>query len=50
MLKFICGIPEVIGWGLVGIVGVACAIMLWKLGKVFVEMWKDWHEEDENGD
>ena len=47
MLELICNIPENIGWMLVGIVGTLCAMMMYKLGKLFVQMWKEWHEDDE---
>ena len=46
MLEMLCKIPDHIGWMLVGIVGTLCAVMLFKLGKLFVQMWKEWHEED----
>ena len=46
MLEMICAIPEEIGWVLVGIAGTLCAMMLFKLGKLFVQMWKERHEED----
>jgi len=46
MLELLCKIPDHIGWMLVGIVGILCAVMLFKLGKLFVQMWKEWHEED----
>ena len=47
MLELICAIPENVGWMLVGIVGTLCAVMMYKLGKLFVQMWKEWHEDDE---
>lgn len=40
MLEMICRIPENIGWVIVGAVGMLCAVMLIKLGKVIVEMIK----------
>jgi hypothetical protein len=46
MLELLCKIPDHIGWMLVGIVGTLCAVMLVKLGKLFVQMWKERHEED----
>ena len=46
MMEWICAIPDSIGWTLVGIAGTLCAVMMWKLGKLFVEMWREWHEED----
>ena len=47
MLEFICAIPEEIGWAIVGFVSCLCVVMMVKLGKVFVQMWKDRHEEEE---
>ena len=47
MLEPLCKIPDHIGWMLVGIFGTLCAVMLWKLGRLFVQMWKEWHEPDE---
>ena len=47
MLELICAIPENVGWMLFGIVGTLCAMMMYKLGKLFVQMWKEWHEDDE---
>ena len=46
MMEWICAIPDSIGWTLVGIMGTLCAVMMWKLGKLFVEMWREWHEEE----
>lgn len=47
MLEFICTIPESIGWVIVGATGACCAMMFVKLVKLFIEMWKEWHEEEE---
>ena len=47
MLELICAIPENVGWMRVCIVGPLCALMIYKLGKLFVQMWKEWHEDDE---
>lgn len=47
MLEMICAIPDHIGWVIVGAVGMLCAVMMYKLGKLFVQMWKEWHEDDE---
>ena len=47
MMNWICAIPDSIGWVLVGVLGTLCAMMAIKLGKVFVEMWREWHEENE---
>ena len=42
MLELLCNI----GWILVGILGALHAVMLFELRKVFVQAWKEWHEED----
>ena len=47
MMNLICAIPENIGWALVGAVGMLCVVMAVKLGKIFVEMWKEWYEDEE---
>lgn len=47
MLEMIYAIPENIGWVIVGATGMLAAMMAVKLGKLFVQMWKDWHEEGE---
>lgn len=47
MLEMIGAIPKEIGWGLVGFIACLCCIMAIKLGKVFLEMWQDCHEEEE---
>ena len=47
MMNLICAIPENIGWALVGAVSMLCVVMAVKLGKIFVEMWKDCHEEEQ---
>lgn len=46
MLEMICAIPENIGWVIVGVSGTLCAVMLFKLGKLFVQMLKEYREED----
>ena len=46
MLEMICRIPESIGWALVGALFMLNAVMLVKLGKTFVQMWKDYHEDE----
>lgn len=47
MMDLICAIPEEIGWALVGLAAGALVNVSIKLGKMFVEMWKDYHEDDE---
>lgn len=46
MLEMIYAVPENIGWVIVGVSGTVCAMMLFKLGELFVQMLKEWHEED----
>ena len=50
MLELLCKIPDIIGWIIVGVLCTLCAVMLFNLGKVLVQIWKDWHEEDEEED
>jgi hypothetical protein len=45
LLEMICAIPENIGWIIVGVTGSALALMAWKLGGVFVEMYKQYKED-----
>lgn len=45
MLELLCKIPDPIGWMLVGILSALCAVMLFNLGKILMQMWKDRHEE-----
>lgn len=40
-------IPEEIGWTLVGFMACICLLMACKLGKLFLQMWKEWHETDD---
>ena len=47
MLEMLCRIPDPIGWTLVGILAVANLFMMWQLGKIFYQMWKDRHEPEE---
>ena len=49
-IKFICNIPESIGWTLVAIAGCFLLFMLHKLGVTFVEMWKQYHEDEEDSE
>ena len=46
MLELLCKIPDHIGWMLVGILGTLCAVMLFNLGKILVQMRKDRQEEE----
>ena len=47
MLEIICAIPENIGWVMVGSLGTLCVMMLYRVGKLFIEMWRERHEEEE---
>ena len=47
MLKMICAIPEEIGWSFVGFLACLCCVMAVKLGKIFIEMWRERHGEEE---
>ena len=48
MLNLIYSIPAEIGWALVGFTVCLCCVMAYKLGKTFVEMWKEYHEGEES--
>lgn len=50
MINFINMIPESVGWTLVGATGMACVFMAFKLGKIFVEMYKERHEDFEESE
>jgi hypothetical protein len=47
MLELINAIPDEIGWSLVGAAGTVCVIMAVKVGKIFVEMWRERREIEE---
>ncbi len=46
MMELICAIPEEIGWALVGFTAAFALMMSVKLGKLFVQMWKEHHEDE----
>lgn len=46
MLEMIYRIPDSIGWAIVGALAMLCVVMFVKLGKIFVQMWKDYHEDE----
>ena len=45
-MELICAIPEALGWIMVGLVLGAVVNLGIALGKTFVEMWKQHHEEE----
>lgn len=47
MINMINAIPEELGWALVGFTAAFCLMMMVKLGKLFVQMWKERHEDEE---
>ena len=47
LMDLICAIPENVGWAMVGFIAGLCLVMMVKLGKLFVQMWKEWHEDEE---
>ena len=49
-MELICAIPEELGWAMVGLAAGALVNACYKLGKIFVEMWKDYREEKEEGE
>jgi hypothetical protein len=46
MFELICTIPENVGWVIVGAVGMLTAVVAFEVGKILVQMWKDYHEEE----
>ncbi len=50
MLEMICMIPEHIGWMIVGALGMACAVMGWKVGTLIYLAIKERLEDDEDED
>lgn len=46
-INLICSIPDNIGWAMVGFVGAFALMMGVKLAKLFIQMWREWHEDDE---
>ena len=50
MMELICAIPEALGWTLVGLVLGGVINLGIALGKTFVEMWKYYHEDKEEGE
>lgn len=47
IINIVNAIPDSIGWALVGCLSTLCVIMGIKLTRIFVQMWKDYHEEEE---
>lgn len=47
MMELICAIPDSIGWAMVGFFGALTLVMAIKLGKLFIQMWKEWHEDED---
>ena len=45
MINLINAIPENIGWTMIGFLSCALLVMIIKLGRVFIEMYKEWHED-----
>ena len=48
MLNLIYSIPAELGWASVGFVVCLCCVMAYKVSKIFIEMWKERHEDKEN--
>ena len=46
MVELLWKIPEHIGWVIVGALGTLSMVMLFNLGRIFVQMWKSWREKD----
>lgn len=50
MLEFICSIPNWLGWTFVHILGCVTGVVIYRVGKTLIQMWKDHHEEEEEMD
>lgn len=50
MMTLICSIPDSIGWTMVGFVGALALIMGIKVTKMLIQMWREWHEDDEESE
>lgn len=47
MFELLNSIPENFGWVMVGFAACACLVGWIKVAKIFVEMWRGNHEEEE---
>lgn len=47
MLEIINAIPDSVGWALVGATGMLCVVMLIKVIKILVQMYKDRKEDQD---
>lgn len=46
-INFLCSIPDSIGWAMVGFLGAFTLMMGVKVIKMFIQMWREWREDDE---
>ena len=47
MMDFLYRIPEALGWAIVAAFSFITVFLLIRLIKTFIEMWHDWHEDEE---
>ena len=50
MLNLLMMVPESVGWALVGASAMVCCLLALKVSWALVEMWKSYHEPDEDED
>lgn len=43
-MEMIYNIPEVVGWGIVGMMAIGCGILIAKLVKIGMEIYRDYKE------
>lgn len=46
-INLICSIPDSIGWAMVGFLGALALVMGIKVTKMLIQMWREWHEDEE---
>ena len=50
MINLLMMIPESVGWALVGASAMVFCLLTLKVSRALVEMWKSYHEPDEDED
>ena len=46
MINLLMMVPESVGWALVGASAMVCCLLVLKVSRALVEMWKSYHEPD----
>lgn len=47
VMNLLCAIPEHVGWMIDGALIVVLGFALYKVAKLAVEAWREWHEDDD---